>query len=212
MLGLPVLTWIALVAAALSAGLLVSFLVRRPPLTVETKVALAFGLGILPTAAAVLGNVQNLQTMKSREFCGSCHVMESHAGDAANAQSLSLASIHSRNPMFGQDSCYECHADYGMLGGVVTKLDGAGHVYHYLRHYHGVPMPDALEEIHLRRPYPNRNCMQCHSTEAPRWTAVSDHVSALDDVREGRTSCVGSGCHGPAHPFSKPYQARGEER
>jgi len=201
------MTWVALGLAGFAAVAILGFLVRRPPLVFATKVGLVFALGVLPISAAMLGNVQAYQTMKKRTFCGSCHVMERHYADASDPENTSLAAIHSRNPAFGGESCYRCHADYGMLGGVFTKLDGAGHLYHYAREYRDAPMPDALRTIRLRRPYPNRNCMQCHSATAPVFLAQPDHAAQRADIVAGRTSCVGSGCHGPAHPFSKPYQA-----
>jgi len=203
---LSLLTWVALSLAGLAAVGLVGFLLRRPPLVFATKVGLGLCLGVLPIAAAMLGNVQGYETMKERRFCGSCHVMTRHYADASDPHSTSLAAVHSRSPAFGDESCYRCHADYGMLGGVFTKLEGAGHVYYYLLEYRSVPMPDALRTIRLRHPYPNRNCMQCHSASAPTWLGQPDHAAQLAEIVAGRTSCVGAGCHGPAHPFSKPYQ------
>ena len=52
--------------------------------------------------------------------------------------------------------------------------------------------------------------MHCHSTEGPSWNAIKDHASILDRVRAGTVSCASSGCHGPAHPFSKPDAQRAE--
>ena len=59
----------------------------------------------------------------------------------------------------------------------------------------------ALETIRLRSPYPNANCMQCHSTDDMLWLRIPDHASSLQDVRAGRISCASAGCHGYAHPF-----------
>lgn len=198
------LSWIALSCAACAAAILVWYLIRRPGLTLGVKGALFMGLGVLPVLTALLGNVEGFKVMKKREFCGSCHVMGAHVEDASDLESTSLAAVHSRVNMFGGDSCYVCHANYGMFGFALTKLDGMGHVYHYLTGFSSKPLEEALQEIHLRKPYKNENCMQCHSTQGAIWNDQPDHRGLLDDLRAGRTSCVGAGCHGYAHPFSKP--------
>jgi cytochrome c-type protein NapC len=198
------LTLIALVCAVLAATILILFLVRRPRLDGGTKLWLLFGLGVFPLGVAMAGNVQGFHATKQRQFCGSCHVMIPHASDSNDPASFSLASRHARNAFFGQENCYVCHADYGMFGTVLTKLGGMRHVYEYLMHYHDVSLEEAKETIHLIKPYPNTNCMQCHTTNVDLWTRVPDHKSALDDVRENRVSCASPGCHGFAHPFTKP--------
>ncbi len=97
-----------------------------------------------------------------------------------------------------------CHADYGMFGAVMTKVGGMGHVYYYLTEYRSMSLEEAREKIHLRTPFNNNNCMQCHSTELDLWRKVPDHKSSLQDVRASRISCASGGCHGYAHPFTKP--------
>jgi cytochrome c-type protein NapC len=49
------LTLIAIVCAALSAGILIFYLVRRPELTQATKIALLLGLGVFPISVAATG-------------------------------------------------------------------------------------------------------------------------------------------------------------
>jgi nitrate/TMAO reductase-like tetraheme cytochrome c subunit len=198
------LTLIALVCAALAATILVVFLVRRPPLVGSTKLWLLLGLGVFPLGVAMAGNVEGFHATKQRQFCGSCHVMIPHASDSDNLASSSLASRHARNPFFGEENCYVCHADYGMFGTVLTKLGGMRHVYEYVMHYRNVSLETAKETIHLYKPYSNANCMQCHTTSLELWTKVPDHKSSLADVRENRVSCASAGCHGYAHPFTKP--------
>lgn len=198
------LTLIALVCAALAATILIAFLVRRPPLIGSTKLWLLFGLGIFPLGVAMAGNVEGFHATQQRHFCGSCHVMIPHASDSEDPQSPSLASRHARNPLFGEENCYVCHADYGMFGTVLTKMGGMRHVYEYVTHYRNVSLETAKETIHLYKPYPNANCMQCHTTKLDLWGKVPDHKSSLTEVREGRVSCASAGCHGFAHPFTKP--------
>jgi cytochrome c-type protein NapC len=199
----PPLTALALASAAFAAGILVIYLVRRPMLHRVTKVWLLFGVGILPLTTAAAGNVEGYYEMKHRSFCGSCHVMIPHANDSNDRTSTSLASRHARNKQFGDENCYACHSDYGMYGTVTTKLGGMGHVWYYYTEYRNTPLDEAKKTIHLKKPFPNENCMQCHSTENTIWNDVPDHRSSLDDVRAGRISCASSGCHGFAHPFTK---------
>jgi cytochrome c-type protein NapC len=198
------LTLIALACAALAAAILITFLIRRPPLVGSTKLWLLFGLGIFPLGVAMAGNVEGFHATKQRQFCGSCHVMVPHASDSDDLKSSSLASRHARNNFFGEENCYVCHADYGMFGTVLTKLGGMRHVYEYVMHYRNVSLEVAKETIHLYKPYPNANCMQCHTTNLDLWMKVPDHKSSLTDVRDGRVSCASAGCHGFAHPSTKP--------
>jgi hypothetical protein len=80
------------------------------------------------------------------------------------------------------------------------------HVWLYVTQYRNTPLEEAKKTIHLVKPYPNQNCMQCHSTQLAIWLRSPDHKSALEDVRSGRVSCASGGCHGFAHPFTKPAQ------
>jgi nitrate/TMAO reductase-like tetraheme cytochrome c subunit len=194
----------ALVCAAGAALLVVWFLWRRPPLTRATKLVLLAAIGILPLTAAGTGNVAGFEATKARRFCGSCHVMTPYQADSEDPHSPTLASRHARNALFGDDNCYACHADYGMFGTVATKLGGLRHIYEYTLHYRNMPLDEARRTIHIRKPFQNATCMHCHSTEGPSWNAVVDHASLLDRLRAGTVSCASDGCHGPAHPFSKP--------
>jgi cytochrome c-type protein NapC len=203
-LPLSPLAILTLVCAACAIVILVAHLVLRPELHGATKVSLFLGLGVLPIGAAMTGNIQGYETTKQRAFCGSCHVMVPHASDAADPSGRSLASRHSRNALFGNESCYVCHADYGMFGTVTTKLGGMEHVYRYFTEYRSVPMADAQASIHLYKPFSNTSCMQCHTTTLDVWRAVPEHRSSLDDVRADRVSCASPGCHGYAHPMTKP--------
>ncbi len=198
------LTLFAFACAGIAAIILIVYLVRRPPLVGATKVWLLLGLGVFPLGVATAGNVQGFEATKERKFCGSCHVMIPHASDSNDLHSLSLASRHAHNKLFGDINCYVCHADYGMYGTIVTKMGGMRHVWLYVTQFHDMSLEEAKKVIHLRKPYPNANCMQCHSTELTVWQRVPDHRSSLEDVRSERISCASSGCHGFAHPSTKP--------
>lgn len=191
----------ALVCAGASACILVVYLVRGPALVRATKVWLALGLGVFPIGVAAMGNIEGFEATKKREFCGSCHVMALHSADSDDPESGSLASRHARNAMFGDENCYGCHADYGMFGTIVTKAGGMRHVWLYYTQYRETPLEEAKKTIRLRAPYPNDNCMQCHSTRDQLWLKTPDHKASLEDVRTDRMSCASAGCHGLAHPF-----------
>jgi hypothetical protein len=194
---------LALGSASVAAVILGWYLFKRPSFGLATQLWLFLGLGALPALTALSGNVAGYEATKSVRFCGSCHVMLAHTGDAQDAHSQSLAARHSRNPLFGDESCYMCHADYGMFGAVFTKINGMHHVYEYLTHYRDVPLDRALPKLELYHPLPNDNCMHCHSTTTKVWLDVQDHAGALSEVRSGQISCASEGCHGYAHPFSK---------
>lgn len=193
----------ALACAGVSAIVVLWYLVRRPSLTHATKLVLLAGIGALPLATAATGNVAGFEATKTRLFCGSCHVMTPYANDSKNPSSTTLAARHARNALFGDDNCYACHADYGMYGTIITKLGGLRHVYEYTLHYRNMSLDEARAKIHIREPFQNATCMHCHSTQNPTWNAVREHASLLDRLRAGTVSCASSGCHGPAHPFSK---------
>jgi nitrate/TMAO reductase-like tetraheme cytochrome c subunit len=200
----PAIASVAIVCALLSAGILIWFLFRKPALTGQVKFLLLLGFGVLPIGSAATGNIAGFEHTKHRRFCGSCHVMEPYRSDAENPRSLSLASAHARNEEFGTNNCYECHQDYGAFSTVMTKLGGMRHVYEYYTHYYKVDLATAVAEIELYKPFANVSCMRCHSTQGSIWLSVGDHRSSLEPVRSGQLSCVSEGCHGPAHPFSKP--------
>ena len=193
----------AICCAGISTLLVLWFLVRRPALTRTTKILLLLGIGVFPIATAATGNVAGFEATKTRQFCGSCHVMTPYQNDSDNPLSTTLAARHARNDAFGAENCYTCHADYGMYGTVVTKLGGLRHVYEYTLHYHSMSLEEAREKIHICKLFLNAMCMHCHLTDVPDWSAVKEHASLRDRVRAGEISCASAGCHGPAHPFSK---------
>jgi cytochrome c-type protein NapC len=130
--------------------------------------------------------------------------MSPQTSDSDDPRGTSLSSRHARNALFGADDCYVCHADYGMYGTLLTKIGGMKHVWMYYARYRGVSAEQAKKTIHLYAPYPNDNCMQCHSTTLELWKAVPDHKASLDADRADRISCASVGCHGYAHPNARP--------
>src|SRR4051794_6011244 len=91
----------ALVCCALSAVVLLGYLIQNPPLTAKIRARLLFALGVLPLAATVTSTAFGMHRTTDREFCGSCHVMATHLEDAMNPESNSLAARHSRNKFTG---------------------------------------------------------------------------------------------------------------
>lgn len=197
------LVWGTIFFSSVSMAIVVWYLLVRPPLDRATRIGLLFGIFVFPILAAMSGNIAGFEATKTRAFCGGCHVMEPYTEDASDPRSLTLASQHARNRSFGGKNCYSCHANYGMFGAVTTKMDGLIHAWVYYTELHKVPAKEAFGRIKLYRPYKNDNCMQCHSTSIPGFVEQEDHRGAIEDIRSGEISCMGEGCHGPAHPFSK---------
>lgn len=196
---------VALVCVAIAATILIVYLVRKPSLTLAVKLWLFLGLGVFPAIGATASTVTGMEATTSREFCGSCHVMTAHFENAVAEDSQSLAGRHTRNPFFGERSCYVCHADYGMYGYAMTKAGGMRHVYeYYLGGYSAMSLEEAKKTIHLRKPYDNTNCRQCHTTSLHDWRRVPDHESLKAELDSNQVSCASAGCHGYAHPFTKP--------
>jgi cytochrome c-type protein NapC len=204
----PWLAYLALGSALVAAAILLHFLIKKPPLDLRAKFMLLLGLGVFPLLSAATSTVAGMERTTHREFCGSCHVMDEHFRNATDPKSQSLSARHTRNPYFGGESCYVCHADYGMYGYALTKLGGMGHVYHYyLGGYREMTAEQARHAIHLAKPYDNHNCRQCHTATARVWRDVPEHHALEAELEDNRVSCASAGCHGFAHPFTKNEHA-----
>lgn len=202
----PVLAVLAILSALAATSILLWYLVRRPLLIPAVKVLLLLGFGAFPLLALLTSNLATYRHSSCREFCGSCHVMQPWVDQSLDPMDTSLAAVHARNNRFGAQNCYICHGEYGMLGTAVTKLGGLGHVWEYYTEFHRYPIAEAIPRIQLREPFSNDACLQCHSTRTPLWDGVPEHGGLAMEVRSGDTSCTSAGCHGPAHPFSKPME------
>ena len=205
---------VALVSAVAAAIIIIWYLVRRPPLGRLTKSLLLVGLGVFPAVVSLTGNIAGFEYTLSRPFCGSCHVMDPYLRDAQDLNSKSLASIHSHNHRFGENSCYNCHADYKMFGAVTTKMNGMKHLLKYVTEYANTG-PDGeggppiklykrhdLEEKRITEEQFNTQmngmCMQCHSSLAAIW--VEKHEAFAEDVRAMKQLCID--CHSEIHPLA----------
>lgn len=191
----------------MALALLALFWWKKPDLDLKWRLVLFAAIAVLPTAAAGTSTVQGVERTTQRDFCGSCHVMEAHYNDAIEPESQSLAARHTRNQLFGEQSCYKCHANYGMNGYVLTKMGGLGHVYYYyLGGYGSLTLEDAVGRIRIKEPYKNENCLHCHAADGNVWRSTPEHLAIEEAARDGVISCSSAGCHGAAHPFSKIAQ------
>jgi nitrate/TMAO reductase-like tetraheme cytochrome c subunit len=198
---MSLLTGITLLVALIAMSILVVYWVKQPSLDVKWRLLLFLGVAMLPTIGAATSTVESMNQTSTREFCGSCHVMTAHFEDAVDPTSMSLAARHTRNDLFGEHSCYNCHAEYGMLGYPLTKMSGLGHVWHYyFGGYNRMSLEEALSILHTAKPYPNQNCMHCHSGSGRIWKSIPDHMAAEEQLRENQVSCASVGCHGAPHP------------
>lgn len=198
-----------LLCIAASASILLRQLVKKPIIDRANKLLLALGFGLFPVLAVALTTANGLHETTTRSFCGECHVMTPHVSDANNPESNSLAARHARNSFFGDRNCYVCHADYSMLGYPLTKINGMKHVWHYYTGgYLELTPAEALKRIKLYKPYDNNNCRQCHSGELSIWSDVPEHQALAGSLGKNEVSCASGGCHGFAHPFSKPTVAK----
>jgi cytochrome c-type protein NapC len=190
---------IALASAAVSVGIGLWYLLRRPHLHRVTKTLLLLGLGVFPAIVSLTGNIASFEYTLSRPFCGSCHVMGPYLRDAEDPKSNSLAALHSRNHRFGENSCYTCHADYQMFGAVTTKMNGMRHLYQYITAYANTgPNGEGGPPIHLYKPFKSDTCMQCHSTTAKKY--LETHEAFVEQIRSGEQGCID--CHNEIHPLA----------
>lgn len=201
---ITLLGYICVACAIGAVAVIARQLWKRPKLDFANKMWLFVGLGLLPGLSATTSTVTGMEATTERRFCGSCHTMDLYVADANDGESQSLAARHGRNPFFGERNCYVCHADYGMLGYPMTKLNGMRHVYeYYLNGWKELSMDEAMSRIHLRKPYDNTNCRQCHTGTLADWKSVPEHVALAEELLANTVSCASSGCHGYAHPFTK---------
>ena len=147
-------------------------------------------LGVAPALLSMATLDVSFQRAQSIEFCASCHTMTPWMKDIHNPESKSLASLHYRNRYIQTNQCYRCHADYDFFGPVRAKLDGMHHVVAY---YTGI---GRHEKIALYKPFPNRNCLQCHS-ESAKFKDNPAHVAVADQIQSEQIRCVD--CHSPVH-------------
>ncbi|HXJ85040.1 MAG TPA: NapC/NirT family cytochrome c [Candidatus Methylomirabilis sp.] len=151
---------------------------------------LFFGLAVLPVVVMFFGYTHGIPGMETVRACGGCHTMTSHVEDLRDLKSESLAAVHYKNRYILENQCYTCHSDYGMLGTISAKMDGVGHVLHYVAGTY--PQP-----IKIRHPYSNVRCLACHG-ESQKFLQSPGHPAEVrPQLMSGELSCLT--CHAPAH-------------
>jgi cytochrome c nitrite reductase small subunit len=154
------------------------------------RLLLLIVLGVAPALVTLATFALSFQRAEQVRFCADCHTMTPWVDDLHNPKSKSLAAMHFSNRWILNNQCYTCHADYGFLGPITTKLGSLRHVAIY---YSGIGMP---EQIKLREPFPNSNCLQCHGPAA-NFKNNPAHVAVMNPMLANQLSCVT--CHQPIH-------------
>lgn len=154
------------------------------------KLLLLLVLAVAPALVTLATFALSFQRAAHVTFCADCHTMTPWIADLENPKSKSLAAMHYANRWILNDQCYTCHADYGFLGPVKTKLASMGHV---ARYYGLMEMP---KEIKLHKPFSNSNCLQCHGPAA-NFRNNSAHAAVMKPILANQLSCVT--CHQPIH-------------
>jgi cytochrome c nitrite reductase small subunit len=164
---------------------------RRAGLTPVTKELLILPLVVLPLAIVFFGYSYGIESSKSIESCGSCHVMKPYLADLRDPASDTLAAVHYKNRYIHEHHCYTCHTDYGMFGTVQAKMAGLGHVRRHLTGAYTLPLK-------ISQPYSNLRCLACHGASQKFLKSEGHPKEDMPKLVSGENSCLE--CHGPAHP------------
>lgn len=156
----------------------------------SVKVLLLFGIVVIPLTVTFLGYQHGFSSAETVASCGACHVMSPFVADLRDPSSQSLAATHYKNRFIQQDQCYTCHSDYGMFGTFHAKLEGFGHVVHWVTRTYTLPLK-------IAHPYSNLRCLACHGESQKFLAAPSHSKDLMPQLVSGSLSCLD--CHGPAH-------------
>lgn len=174
---------------------------------------MAFCIRVFPLVVAFVscassGPLMGPRYFETRPFCGTCHVMRPYSLDAVDPQSTSLAAVHTRPNVLGQDSCYACHATPGMLGWVHTKVGGAKHVVTEVTLYASSGnFGERGPPIRLQGGFDNAMCTRCHDPTSPSWISSSLHQDLAEGLQNGSTRCLE--CHNVVHPRAPAHGGKG---
>jgi len=158
------------------------------------KLLLLVVLGVAPVLVTLATFAMSFQRAEQVSFCGDCHTQAPWIVDMEDPNSKSLAALHYRNRWILDDQCYTCHADYGFLGPIKTKIRALKEVAIY---YSGIGMP---RQIKLPKPFPNANCLQCHGPAA-NFRSDPTHAAVMKALVVNKLSCVT--CHQPIHTIKR---------
>ena len=152
-----------------------------------------FAMGVVPTAWFLAAFAFQFSAMQKVDFCLSCHTMDDY-GKSLHADSEdSLVAAHYQNNRIPKDTaCYVCHADHTpVIGPIKTKIKGLKEAY--IEYIAGPP-----DEMHMKHPYENDNCLHCHEESKSFHEAHEDNLAALES---GEERCLD--CHDVAHVIEK---------
>ena len=180
-------------------AVLVGVIVFRTGITATPggKILAFFGLFLLPLICAGMGTTYHIDRSKSTKFCLSCHEMEPFGKSLFVNDPTHLAAAHFQNHRIPADeTCYTCHTNYAMFGGLRAKIGGLRHVY---VHYLGTP--PAPEVIRLYEPFNNRECLHCHLGARSFEEGATHNAKPylLAALKSNGVSCLSSGCHQTVH-------------
>src|SRR4029077_10621024 len=187
------------IALVLFSIALIAVLVVRPGITATRggKVLAFLVLLLLPILCATIGISSELERSKTTKFCLSCHIMEPYGQSLHVDDPSYLASAHFQNHRVPVDeACYTCHTNYAMFGSFKAKMGGLRHVYVYY-----LTKPPAPENIKLREPFNNRECLHCHlgARSFEQGAVHNADPDTLPAVKANKLSCISSGCHDVVH-------------
>jgi len=154
------------------------------------RVLLIISLFVLPVIIGLGTSVTVLETTKTVQSCGSCHVMDPFVNDLYDPESSTLAARHYKNRWISEYQCYTCHTTYGAHGTFEGKRDG-------FRHWLLFVTQTWDEPIRYAGSYPNMNCTACHGGTTA-FQEIPSHQALSSKMRADEVSCTS--CHGPAHP------------
>ena len=130
----------------------------------RARIVHLLSLAILPLLMLPFANFTVVEYTKQINFCGSCHLaMQPYLDDMLQPAHQSLSALHYQDrftPTQAGTECYSCHADYGVHGTFVVKLQGLHDAYSYMMGNYTLP-------IKLLRPLSDDMCLKCHVNAKP---------------------------------------------
>lgn len=182
--------------------LAIEFVYRDRINRMNYRMLLIISLFVLPVIVGLGTSATVLETTKTVQSCGTCHVMDPFVNDLYNPESTTLAARHYKNKWIPAYQCYTCHTTYGAHGTFEGKRDG-------FRHWLLFVTQTWDEPISYSGSYPNMNCTSCHAGTTA-FSEVASHRALSSKLRADEVSCTS--CHGPAHPTPKERDAVPEFR
>jgi len=182
---------VVFIFAILAVILIILFMIKSSLAVSKGGKILAFlAFLIFPVLALGFGTMTHLDNSKTIAFCTSCHVMNDYAESLYIDDPDNLPAVHFQNNGVSQkEACYKCHTTYTPFGDLEIKLTGMVHVIqYYLGKY--------PENIHLHKPFNNRECLHCHGN-ARSFLTDEKHKSIMQKLTANEVFCLS--CHSYKH-------------